>query len=52
MIGRTIEIYLPEANPRGVRECTIMDSIVKAIVIPRNKLGDVSKRKDLQDPGV
>ena len=52
MIGRTIEIYLPEANPRGVRECTIMDSITKAIVVPRNKLGVVSKRDDLQDPGV
>ncbi|NQU78633.1 GIY-YIG nuclease family protein [Candidatus Woesearchaeota archaeon] len=52
MIGRTIEIYLPNANPRGVRECTIMDSITKAIVVPRPKLGDVTKRDDLQDPGV
>ena len=52
MIGRTIEIYLPEANPRGVRECAIMDSITKAVVVPRTKLADVTKRDDLQDPGV
>lgn len=52
MVGRTIEIYLPEANPRGIRECNIKDSIVKAIVIPRNQISELSKIDELKEPGV
>lgn len=52
MRGRTISIFIPESNPRGVKICDIKDSIVKAIFIPRNKLDEVAKRTDLVDPGI
>jgi hypothetical protein len=52
MRGRTISIFIPDSNPRGVKICDIKDSIVKAIFIPRNKLDDVSKRTDLLEPGI
>jgi hypothetical protein len=52
MIGRTIEIYLPDANSMGVRVCSIKDSIVNAVVVPRSKIGDVQKREEMQAPGI
>jgi len=52
MRGRTINIFIPDSNPRSVKICGIMDSIVKAIYIPRNQLENVNKRTDLQDPGI
>lgn len=52
MRGRTISIYIPDANPRSIKICDIKDSIVKAIFIPRNKLSEATKRKELQDPGI
>lgn len=50
--GKTINIFIPDSNPRGLKICDIADSIVKAIFIPRNRLKDVYKRTDLLDPGV
>lgn len=52
MLGRTISIYMPDANPRSIRICEIADSIVKAIFIPRNKLKEASMRKELESPGI
>ncbi len=52
MRGRTISIYMPDANPRGIKICDTKDGIVKAIFIPRNKLADAVKRQELQDPGI
>ena len=52
MRGRTISIYMPDANPRGIKICNTQDGIVKAIFIPRNKLSDAAKREELQDPGI
>lgn len=52
MRGRTITIFIPDSNPRGVKICDIKDSIVKAVFIPRNKLDTVYKRDDLQEPGI
>ena len=51
-IGRTISIYLPDANPQGIKICEFFDSIVKAISIPRAKLDDASKRSELEQPGI
>ena len=33
MRGRTINIYIPDSNPRGVKICDLKDSIVKAMFI-------------------
>lgn len=52
MRGRTISIYIPDANPRGVKICDTKDGIVKAVFIPRNKLADAIARQELQDPGI
>ncbi len=52
MRGRTISIYIPDANPRGIKICDTKDGIVKAIFIPRNKMPDASKRIELQEPGI
>ena len=50
--GKTISIYIPDSNPRGVKICEINNSIVKAIFIPRNKLDEVSNREDMKKPGI
>lgn len=52
MRGKTISIYLPDGDPKGVKICEITDSIVKAVAVPRNLLESALKRKELQDPGV
>jgi len=51
-IGRTISIYLPDANPQGIKICEFLDSIVKSISIPRVKLYEASKRSELEQPGI
>lgn len=50
--GKTINIFIPDSNPRGVKICDIQNSIVKAIYIPRNKLEEVANREDLKKPGI
>ncbi|MCK5461282.1 GIY-YIG nuclease family protein [Candidatus Gracilibacteria bacterium] len=50
--GKTINIFVPDSNPRGIKICDIKDSIVKAIFIPRNKLDDIAKRTDVSEPGI
>ena len=52
MRGRTISIYIPDANPRSIKICEITNSIVKALSIPRTKLAEASKREELKDPGI
>lgn len=51
-IGRTISIYLPDANPQSIKICEFFDSIVKAVSIPRAKLDDGLKRTELGQPGL
>lgn len=51
-IGRTISIYLPDANPQGIKICDFLDSIVKSVSIPRAKLDDASKNPELTQPGL
>ncbi|WP_135609415.1 GIY-YIG nuclease family protein [Methanococcoides sp. AM1] len=51
-IGRTISIYLPDANPQSIKICDFLDSIVKAVSIPRAKLSDASQNPELTQPGV
>jgi hypothetical protein len=51
-IGRTISIYLPDANPQGIKICEFQDTVVKAVSIPRAKLDEASKRSELNQPGI
>lgn len=52
MRGRTISIYIPDANPRSIKICDIKDSIVKAIFIPRSKLTEANTRPELANQGI
>ena len=50
--GKTIQIYLPDGNPRGVKIAEIMASLGKAVSIPRSRINDVSNRPELQGVGI
>ncbi len=52
MRGKTISIYIPDSNPRGIKICDIQNSIVKAFYIPRNKIKDALNREELNSPWV
>lgn len=52
MRGKTISIYIPDSNPKGVKICEISNSIVKAISIPRSKITDIVERVELKSPGI
>ena len=55
MRGKTISIFIPDSNPRGIKICDIHNSIVRAIFVPRNKLKEFvkdEKRKKLDKPGI
>ncbi len=51
-IGKTIQIYLPDGNPRGLKIADITSRTVLAILIPRPKLVDAAKRNELNNVGV
>jgi hypothetical protein len=48
---QTIQIFLPDGNPRGVRIAEITNRTVKAILFPRNQFDQVLARKELSNVG-
>ncbi len=54
MLGtaKTIQIFLPDGSPRGIKIADITSRIVKAIQIPRNRLEDGGKREETHNVGV
>lgn len=50
--GKTIQIYLPDGNPRSLKIAEITSRTVSAILIPRSKLDEASKRDELNNVGV
>lgn len=50
--GKTIQIFLPNGNPRGIRIAEITSRTVQAILIPRSILDEASKRSELDNVGV
>ncbi len=50
--GKTINIYLPDGNPKGIKVCDMPNSIVKAIFIPRNKLKESQYHFDNAKVGI
>lgn len=48
---QTIQIFLPDGNPRGVRIAEITNSTIKAIVFPRNQFDYVLTRNELSKVG-
>ena len=50
--GKTIQIYLPDGNPKGIKICEIPNSIIKAVLIPRNLLIEASEFEKLENVGL
>ncbi len=51
-IGKTIQIYLPDGNPRGLKIAEITSRTVQAVLIPRSLLEDATRRDELKNVGV
>jgi hypothetical protein len=52
IIGQSIRVYLPEANPKGIKICDVEQSITKGILIPRNELKEISQFENIGVAGV
>jgi len=53
MKPRSINIFLLDGDPNGIRAAQIMMSTIQAIAFRRNKLGDVRKTcREIERPGV
>ena len=50
-IGKTIQIFLPDGNPRSVKIAEITSRTVQAILIPRTKLDYIFTREELNNVG-
>jgi hypothetical protein len=50
--GKTIQIYLPDGNPRGIRLAEITSRTVQVVEIPRATLAGGGKRPELAAVGV
>ena len=49
---QTIQIFLPDGSPISIREAQLTNRLVKAILFPRNKMQEVSKREMVHFTGV
>lgn len=49
---QTIQIFLPDGSPRSIKIAEITNRVVKAILVPRNKLEYISSRKELNNVGI
>ena len=50
--AKTIQIYLPTGEPRGIRIADITTRIVLSVAIPRTELAVAKQRSELDHPGV
>ena len=52
MRGRTIQVFLTDGTPRGIKLADITSNIEQAIFIPRQKINEASSRKEVSRPGL
>lgn len=50
--GKTIQIFLPDGNPRGIKIADITSRTVQILLIPRSSLDEVAKRYAIQNVGI
>ena len=50
--AQTIQLFLPQGEPRGIRIAEITTRIVQAVYVPRNKLAEAAERPELRGVGV
>ncbi len=51
-LGKTIQIFLPDGNPRSMKIAEITSRTVSAVLIPRSKLSEAGLRNELDNVGV
>lgn len=51
-LGKTIQIFIPDGNPRSVKITDITSRTVQAILLPRSKLDYAASRNELNNVGV
>lgn len=51
-LGKTIQIFLPDGNPRSIKIAEITSRTVQAVLIPRSKLDEAALRNELSSVGV
>lgn len=49
---QTIQIFLPDGSPRSVKIAEITNRVVKAVLVPRNKIDYISTRNELNNVGI
>ena len=49
---QTIQIFLPDGSPRSVKIAEITNRVVKAVLVPRNKLDYIASREELRNVGI
>ena len=49
---QTIQFFLPQGEPRGIRIADITTRIVQAVLVPRTKLAEAAKREEIKSVGV
>lgn len=50
--GKTIQIFLPDGNPRSVKIAEITSRTIQAMLIPRSKLDYAASRDELNNVGI
>ena len=50
--GTTIQVFLPDGNPRSLKIAEITSRTVQAILIPRAKLDEAVQRSELKNVGI
>ena len=50
--GKTIQIYLTDGEPSGIRTAELTTSIAKALIIPRKRLAEAAQRDELRQAGL
>lgn len=50
--AKTIQIFLPDGSPRGIKIAEITSRIVKAVLIPRNRLIEAGQREETRGVGI
>lgn len=51
-LGKTIQIFLPDGNPRSIKIAEITSRTIQAVLVPRSKLDYVSTRNELKNVGI
>ena len=51
-LGKTIQLFLPDGNPRSIKIAEITSRTVQVMLIPRAKLDAAAERDEIKNVGV